>query len=281
MDGSKLQVAFLVDTELPQSLCKEDYFKTLCITCTRVLLYMSKFPNKAHQGSVRWNYKLFNSDQPDRGARTKTNKQFYDCRSELLDKFFKDIQFSIRDDNEDTRLSGSHKPVKQVYNALAAAVQDLNWDAPVIFSPIRPTTSRRRNPQHHPISKITREHTPSPLQHPKNIIFICSSCPQSTTELAYFCHGSSGPAQGAPSSATGASLEGEVCRGLLPPALASQLASKGIAVHWLHLLGHGDSSSSSGMATGEVSPWGVCLRCVCIEIGVCVDILYMIIYLSV
>jgi len=184
---------------------------------------LSQFPNKEHLGRVQWNYKFFNSQRHEKSVRTKT-AQFYENRSELLQKFFEELQSSFKvAQNGPSSSSGwpqAQPPVKLVYSALAASVQDFTWDAPEIMSPIRHFSPQSRK-------KVNKRRKGGVIGHAtQNVIFVCSTCPQSEEEVGQFLYGSH----------KGSGVSMEILRSeLLPPAVLLQLEGKGIAVHWVDM----------------------------------------------
>ena len=223
MVGQKTQAVFLVDTNPSLSANVHWSFRSLCLVCTRILLFLSQFPNKEHLGRVQWNYKFFNSQRHEKSVRTKT-AQFYENRSELLQKFFEELQSSLEVAQNGTSSSSSwpqaQPPVKLVYSALAASVQDFTWDAPEIMSPIRHFSPQSRK-------KVNKRRKGGVIGHTtQNVIFICSTCPQSEEEVSQFLYGSH----------KGSGVSMEILRSeLLPPAVLLQLEGKGIAVHWVDM----------------------------------------------
>ena len=202
----------------------------LCLLCTRLLLFLSRFPDEEHAARVGWNYTLFNSGRPEGSVRAKTS-QFHECRSELLEKLFGDTKKSLA---ASAQAGPAHAarlpcpPVKQVYKALAAAVQDFIWDAPDISSPVRPIRGRTMRSRR--MMRSTAKLEPSC----RNVIFICSCSPQSGEELGGFCGESGG--------STVDTFE-RLCSELLPSALLSQLKERRIAVHWVDLASLRDEST--------------------------------------
>lgn len=220
MDGRKTQAVFLIDT-CPLVVDQlQTHHRALCLLCTRLLLYLSQFPGKEHATRVGWNYTLFNSRRPEKSVRAKT-AQFHESRLELLEKMFDDIRARLEASSTQHTTGRSPRvprpPVRHVYTALASTVQDFVWDAPEISSPVRPMPvvwGQR--------SKWGVARARLPL---RNVIFVCSPCPQSRTELAEFCGGLQ------ERSDTG--CLGQLRSELLPRALLSQLKERGIAVHWI------------------------------------------------
>lgn len=220
MERQKTQAVFLVDTCSPPAENLSRYCRSLCLVCTRILLFLSQFPNKEHQGRVQWNYKFFNSRKPETSVRTQT-AQFYENRSELLQKFFGQLQSGLehtQNQSSSLNLSWPQPPVKLVYSALAAAVQDFTWDAPEITSPIRRPSALSKRAKRGRKSGVNDNHTT------KNVIFICSMCPRSKDELCNFLCGSRKQSDDS---------MGMLRSELLPPALLLQLEERGITVHWV------------------------------------------------
>lgn len=224
MATEKVQVVFMTDTSMPHDLANslKLYHRSVCLAAVRILLYLSRFPIREHLTRVLWNFKLFNSERIEKTTKTW---QFNENRSELIENFFQKLHESLEAPIESMKRGsfGSQKPVKLVYNALAAVIQDFVWDAPEIMSPIRP---RKR-------SRIIRTNTAAlnpPMSkensYEKNIVFIFSSCPASEGELRQFCYGSE--VNSDPISVA------TVREQLLPAALLTQLSTKHISVHWVH-----------------------------------------------
>ena len=224
---------FLLDTcPIWAGKCQQ-YFRSLCLVCARILLFLSRFPNKEHLGWLKWNFKIFNSQQPERSIRARS-AQFNECRSELIQKFFHELQESLEvaQDNEQVvpSASTSPKPVRLVYSALASTVQDFVWDAPEIVSPARPILKSNKRKG---VGQRGQRQSSNENRSTRNIIFVCSPCPKSEQEVTEFCLG---PSLGQP---IGDHISPEMLQNeLLPPALLSQLGSKAIAVHWLDTKGY-------------------------------------------
>ena len=232
MASDKAQVVFMVDTSRPRSDSRslEQYYRSLCLATVRILLYLSQFPIREHVNRVIWNFKLFNSERAEKSAKTW---QFHENRSEHIERFFQQLHESLEQSESTTAARSIHvrhknttaaqKPVRLVYNALAAVVQDFIWDAPEIMSPIRPMKRGRV------VGTKAAAHAPSSLND-KNMVIILSSCPASEQEMRKFCYG--------PSIIEDQASEIPVAmvtmvEQLLPPALMTQLSSKGISVHWV------------------------------------------------
>ncbi len=208
MEEDKTQALFLVDC------ASQDHTKAICLSCTRALLYLTKFPHQQTANKrLQWNFKLFSSRwQLPLRLHSKTT-HFQDLSSDNLDVFFNELDKCI-DSTKHAQPSCSTPPVQLLYNALAASVQDFPWDAPDIASPVL---------SHRHIGK-GRRRKPLPKQSPqkKNFIFIVSACPLSVEELSVF---SGGVTEG---------LGGCVRGRLLPTPLLSQLEGRGITLHWIH-----------------------------------------------
>ena len=251
MASDKAQVVFMVDTSVPKNAdgFLEHYYRSLCLATLRILLYLSQFPIREHLNRVLWNFKLFNSERAEKSAKTW---QFHENRSEHIERFFQQLHESLEQSEKsiaEAQLSHSRhkntsqKPIRFIYNALAAVVQDFIWDAPEIMSPIRPM-KRGRVVR----SKAAAATASSSLKakeisnYDKNMVIILSSCPASDREMRKFCYGPSIIEKGGQVPVAVATIAEQ----LLPPALLTQLSSKGIAVHWVHT---GGALTEAGDAT--------------------------------
>lgn len=231
MATDKVQIVFMTDTTPPHDTSTPDslnyYHRSVCLAAVRILLYLSRFPIKEHLTRVLWNFKLFSSERVEKTTKTW---QFNENRSELIEKFFQKFHGSlspVRGSTQPNYMKHKNvrlqKPVKLVYNALAAVVQDFVWDAPEIMSPIRP---RKRGRVVKTKTAAVNVSTNDCNSCCKNIIIIFSNCPASEKALKRFCYGSEVD-EGPVSMAT-------VGEQLLPPALLTQLSTKGISVLWVH-----------------------------------------------
>ena len=267
MSSEKIQTVFLLDTRPIPSSTLQRYCRALSLACIRILLFLAQFPNKEHLHRVRWNYNFFNSHRPERSVRSKT-AQFYENRSELIEKFFNELHNSLeaaQEAYEDPVIpkpsTKQYKPAKLVYSALASAAQDFAWDAPEILSPVRQLSARGKSKKN---ARGRKSDNATDVPSGRNVIFICGPCPQSETDLLHFCHGgsssTSAPAATGKEKKTDVSLE-VLQSELLPSALVSQLAAKGIAVHWL---------DTSSCLMQEECPDGKTEVCVCVCVCVCV-----------
>ena len=234
MATDKAQVVFMVDTSLTGCAkgSLEQHYRSLCLATVRMLLYLSQFPIREHLNRVLWNFKLFNSERAEKSAKTW---QLHENRSEHIDRFFQQLHESLEQSECATaqpshaRLKNlSQKPVRLVYNALAAVVQDFIWDAPEIMSPIRPRKRGGVVRAKAAAASSSLETTENDCD--KNVVIILSRCPASEQEVRKFCHGPLITEEASEVPITVATIAEQ----LLPPALLTQLSSKGIAVHWVH-----------------------------------------------
>ena len=227
----------MVDTSLPRNANRslEQYYRSLCLATVRILLYLSQFPIREHLNRVVWNFKLFNSERAEKSAKTW---QFHENRSEHIERFFQQLHESLeQSDGTTAAQSACHardkntttqKPVRLVYKALAAVVQDFIWDAPEIMSPIRSMKRGRVVRTKAAVTSSSLKSKESDCD--KNMVIILSSCPASDREVRKFCYGPSIIEEASEVPVAVATISEQ----LLPPALLTQLASKGIAVHWVH-----------------------------------------------
>lgn len=237
MSSEKIQTVFLLDTSSLPKQNLQQYHRLLCLVCTRILLFLAQFPNKEHLSRVRWNYKFFNSQRPEKSIRART-AQFYECRSEFLQSFFAKLQNSLEaawDDREPAPSCSTSNPARCVYSALASAVHDFIWDAPEILSPVRPVSGRNQK------GVRGRRSGGEETDMCRNLIFVCSPCPNNKEELNRFCSSElSFEGRGRGRSIVMECLQSE----LLPRALLSQLTARGIAVHWVDTIGSLSSSEA-------------------------------------
>ena len=245
MNTGKKQALFLVDCGYSKSdaVYSDQRYRTICRACTKILFFLSKFPDKEHLRNVQWNYKLFSTQTLTTTPLRHESTHFQDIRSDNLESFFKELKNSqIQSGTRTRQVLGVAQPVQLLYNALAAAVQDFAWDAPEIISPIRRLTSQK----HSDIGR-TRRRTQSAKQPTlrMNYIFICGTSPENELELREFCRVPGGERltseDGVPCP-----LKDYVQKKLLPSPLLAQLESRGIAVHWVHF-------SNCGTFNGHVS----------------------------
>ncbi len=239
MASDKAQIVFMVDTSLPKNAISslEQYYRSLCLATLRILLYLSQFPIREHLNRVVWNFKLFNSERAEKSAKTW---QFHENRSEHIERFFQQLQERLKQSEESATAvqlsharhkSTTHKPIRLVYNALAAVIQDFIWDAPEIMSPIRPM-KRGRVVRSKAAAASTSSSSLKAKESDcdKNMVIILSSCPANDREMRKFCYGPSIIEEGSQVPVAVAMIAEQ----LLPPALLTQLSGKGITVHWVH-----------------------------------------------
>lgn len=223
MNTEKLQVVFLVDTKTPTMGSLEQRYRSQCLACTRVLLHLSKFPNREHPNILQWHYKLFSSRTPAKSLRLDT-AQFHQVSSEILRKFFSELELSLS-----SKEVPDSSPLRErkdnwgrcVYSALVTAVQDLVWDAPEIRTPVHPRSRHNR-------SRLKGRTRPSPLSPPtdrRNIIFLFSEGPIGRSEP--------GDGGGGGDSRTGSMDSVPLGTQVLPRAMQTQLHHKNISVYWV------------------------------------------------
>lgn len=234
MDSGKTQILFLVDcgqAELSANDSTQRRYRAICLVCTRILLFLSQFPDKEHLKNVQWSYKLFSTQKTSSMSLGSESNNFKDVHSDSLNIFFNKLRKHVTSRREHIAVGVFQSPVQLLYNALAAAAQDLAWDAPEIISPVRTLTSQRcstlkgtcERPQH-------KEKLPPQR---KNFIFICGVSPENELELRTFC-GTSGSGCGSMEGVASGTMVDFVQQKLLPPPLLEQFESKGISVHWVH-----------------------------------------------
>ena len=250
MDTGKKQALFLVDCGYSKAdaVYSDQRHRAICRACTKILFFLSKFPDKEHLRNVQWNYKLFSSQTSTTTPLRHESTHFQDIRSDNLESFFKELKNS-QIQSGTRQVLGVAQPVQLLYNALAAAVQDFAWDAPEIISPIRRLTSQK-----HSNMGRNRRRTQSAKQPTlrMNYIFICGTSPENELELLEFCR--------VPGGERLTSEDGVPCpqkdyvqKKLLPSPLLAQLESRGIAVHWVHFSNCGSFNRHVSVALHPLS----------------------------
>ncbi len=224
--SGKIQVVFLV--EIPPNNCLRQQ-RALCLACTRILLLLAKFPNREHPSQLQWSYRLFSPKAPLKSSLVST-AQFYELHSDLLMKFFEDLTESSKEDSDKTRTL-SHSWERCVYNALAATVQDFNWDAPEIRTPVRRTSQQKT-------MKLRERNSKQPsTNNDRNLIYIFTKGLGSISEN-----------------------DASLVKKVLPKPLLSQLHQKRIGVNWVHSAAHLDSGTSSEALVKALQTTGGTLR---------------------
>lgn len=205
-----IQVVFLVDTKISDVLFFERHYRSLCLACTRILLFLSEFPNKEYLSKLQWNYKLFSSTVTLQSVRASTS-QFYETRSEFIEKFFSELSVNLKEKKSESLLTQQkHCWSRSRYNALAATVEDFIWDAPEIKTPKSTRRQRRRS----------KGNTAEPSSS-RNIIILFTETPSGKIS-----HGN---------------LVSLVNK-MLPKALLTQFHHKKISLYWVY-----SGSVASGM----------------------------------
>lgn len=162
MERQRTQVAFLLDTR-PTKLDVETRHRSLCLACTRLLLFLSGFPNKARQTVVKWSYHFFNTRGPSKRLKTK-NAQFLEQQLDCMEKMFQELHSELTN-----ATLGTEPTISLLYFALVDVVQGFMWDSPDLLSPLR--VLRRRG------DKGGGNVQGSTDQGPQNMLFICSPWP--------------------------------------------------------------------------------------------------------
>ena len=206
----------------------EQHYRSLCLACTRILLFLSQFPNKEHLSRLKWNYKLFSSGNSINSIQMKTS-QFYETRSEVLEKFFNDLSVSMKGEcNTNVNLPEQEKQdwARSLYNALALTVQDFTWDAPEIATPVRHRTQRRKTMSR---KKSYKNYTlngtiPAPY---KNMIFLFTGHSGYESDLRVSAE------RKRSTEGTSSNISLLIGR-ILPRALLTHLHDKHVSVNWVY-----------------------------------------------
>ena len=161
MEGQTTQVAFLLDTRRTNTTVETRY-RSLCLACARMLLFLSCFPSKAHHVAVKWQYHFFSSLGPTTRMKSKS-AQFLELRLEYLERMFRDLYSELQSTSE-----GCQSTLLLLYSAMVDIVQGYMWDSPDILSPVRVF---KKEKQGEATLQKSAEHGP------RNMLFICSPWP--------------------------------------------------------------------------------------------------------
>lgn len=123
MGKRTVQVAFMLDTRCTKSSVISRH-RYLCLACTRVLLYLACFPNKAQ---LKWKYVFLN----ERGPANIRIPHFLELKLASIENMFKELLSELLDNVTVTK---SEMSVSVLYSALIDVVQGSTWDTPDIFS---------------------------------------------------------------------------------------------------------------------------------------------------
>ena len=193
MGDQLVQVAFLLDTRSTKSFVATRH-RSLCLACTRVLLFLSGFPNRAHHRSVKWKYHFFS----ERGPTAAKTPHFVEQKLSCIEKMFEELYSELQGNAVESQCV--RMAMTQLYSALVETVQGSVWDSPDILSPARAVGNNGGRE-----GGTWQRHTQE--KEPQNMIFVCSSWPEQVDRL------------------TGS---------LFPPDLMSFLRKEKISVFWLY-----------------------------------------------
>ena len=193
MGEQAVQVAFMLDTRSTTSNVLLRH-RSLCLACTRVLFYLSGFPNRAQQKCVQWKYVFFNERE---SAKVKV-PHFVEVNLSCIENMFKELHLELRSNALETQVSQMTLPVLR--SAIVDVVQRTVWDSPDILSPPK-TRARKPGTRKGGRWKSTLE------SEPMNAVIVCSQWPGQLDQL------------------TG---------NLFPSDLKSFLLKKNVSVFWLH-----------------------------------------------
>lgn len=159
MGEHPVQVTFMLDTRCTKSspLSRHRY---LCLACTRILLYLACFPNKAQLKCIKWKYVFFNG----RGPAKIQVPHFLELNLSCIENMFKELLSELVGNVTETK--SEEMSVSVLYSALIDVVQGSTWDTPDIFSP----------PKERCGGAMETELL--------NVIFVCSHWPEEIDHLA-------------------------------------------------------------------------------------------------
>ena len=211
-DNARKQILLLIDTACCEE-CDSNRSvvtaKTLYLACCRILFLFTGFASGKSGGleKLKWNWKLFNSGTnkvPIKRRRTC----FKDTRTETLDKLYEELEAQLENSTKPTKYEVDEEaPCRVIYRALALALQDYDWDTPVLMSPL---------PRKRDRSKMKSTFDACLKEKMSNCIFIIS---ERFCDIGALC------GRGRTSRR---SLKKSLKEDLFPPAVSAQLKSKNI-----------------------------------------------------
>ena len=191
--GQVVQVAFMLDTRSSKSNVVSRH-RSLCLACTRVLLCLCGFPNRAHLKCLKWKYLFFNECGP---GKVKI-PHFLELKLSCIENMFNELCSELQANSVESHLE--QMTVSVLCSTLIDVVQGSVWDSPDVFSPQKTVgkIGRREGGKWQSRALETE---------PLNVIFVCSHWPGQTDQL------------------TGS---------LFPPDLSTCLLKQKIRVFWLY-----------------------------------------------
>ncbi len=189
------QVLLLIDTAWSTPVASDRVY----VACCRLLFSFTEFSSSkaGKTENVQWDWQLFDSNAPRVPVRT-SSPSFKDLRTETLQKF----QLNLKDKfTNSTKAQTRGVGVASLKVVLATALQDYQWDTPIIMSPV---------------VKYNKKHTPRLNKQVTNTIFLVS---ERFVDIATSCE---------MGVANGWSLKEHLKKELLPSAVCTQLWNKNI-----------------------------------------------------
>ena len=124
------QVLLLIDTAWSTPGASERVY----LACCRLLFSFTEFSSSkaGKTENVQWDWQLFDSNAPRVPVRT-SSPTFKDLRTEILQKFQQNLKDKFTNSTRDQTRGVGVASLKVV---LATALQDYQWDTPIIMSPV-------------------------------------------------------------------------------------------------------------------------------------------------
>lgn len=136
---SRKQLLLLVDTAVvPSSLADSDVKINTIYQASCRLLFMHAGFDIAKEGcldQLTWDYKIFDSNDNQVSLKREPST-FKEFKSDKLEKFREVLQRKIKNSIHHTAEGGVVSPLKMMYTVLASALQDYQWDTPLLMSPL-------------------------------------------------------------------------------------------------------------------------------------------------
>lgn len=220
-------VVFAIDVDYRHqelNLPKDLYLTYLKQWILKVLLALG---SKYGFENVRWGYKFFHSRTVKSASLITRGTDF----KELQEKAFSDFEgefahkVGVNEISSDEQHRLRPNPANCVQNTLKEILLDFQWDRPDITSPTKLSLRPRRSTRHTTNVPLADEDI---LCQGKNVVFVVSQCPYSTSEMVEFlqlCSSNIGSQR-------------DLTELILPKGLIDMLIHRKVVLHWADCSAH-------------------------------------------